>query len=198
MNEFWFCNREEVREEIFKKGQSKRIWGELYKVSFPSSSQCCAWCYYRVCMLKCHRVGTLKCFCFIVIGDWLIRRHHPSAGCPWSHGNALQEHRGVYEEGEILEASDLCSKQVWPHPHLGHGKKCRACSSLVLTGSDCVWLLIVCDCLFVSSHFEQKRWVAVLSQEYPTLAFHASLTNSFGKGSLIQLLRQFGKVSTCQ
>lgn len=25
-------NREEVREEIFKKGQSKRIWGELYKV----------------------------------------------------------------------------------------------------------------------------------------------------------------------
>lgn len=43
--------------------------------------------------------------------------------------------------------------------------------------------------------FLQKRWVAVLSQEYPTLAFHASLTNSFGKGSLIQLLRQFGKVS---
>ncbi|XP_052000307.1 nucleolar GTP-binding protein 2-like [Xyrauchen texanus] len=39
-----------------------------------------------------------------------------------------------------------------------------------------------------------KRWVAVLSQEYPTLTFHASLTNSFGKGSLIQLLRQFGKV----
>ena len=30
-----------------------------------------------------------------------------------------------------------------------------------------------------------------LSKEYPTLAFHASLTNSFGKGSLIQLLRQF-------
>lgn len=25
-------NREEAREEIFKKGQSKRIWGELYKV----------------------------------------------------------------------------------------------------------------------------------------------------------------------
>uniref|UniRef100_A0A3B3RSQ6 Nucleolar GTP-binding protein 2 n=1 Tax=Paramormyrops kingsleyae TaxID=1676925 RepID=A0A3B3RSQ6_9TELE len=39
-----------------------------------------------------------------------------------------------------------------------------------------------------------KRWVAILSQEFPTLAFHASLTNSFGKGSLIQLLRQFGKL----
>lgn len=34
---FSFYNREEVREEIFKKGQSKRIWGELYKVSFVSS-----------------------------------------------------------------------------------------------------------------------------------------------------------------
>lgn len=49
---------------------------------------------------------------------------------------------------------------------------------------------------FFSQCPDQKRWVAVLSQDYPTLAFHASLTNSFGKGSLIQLLRQFGKVST--
>ncbi len=40
----------------------------------------------------------------------------------------------------------------------------------------------------------QARWVAVLSQDFPTLAFHASVKNPFGKGSLIQLLRQFGKV----
>jgi nuclear GTP-binding protein len=33
--------------------------------------------------------------------------------------------------------------------------------------------------------------VRALSKEYPTLAFHASINNSFGKGSLIQLLRQF-------
>lgn len=36
-----------------------------------------------------------------------------------------------------------------------------------------------------------KRWVKVLSQEYPTIAFHASLSNPFGKGALIHLLRQF-------
>ncbi|XP_017830055.1 nucleolar GTP-binding protein 2 isoform X5 [Callithrix jacchus] len=42
----------------------------------------------------------------------------------------------------------------------------------------------------------KKRWVAVLSQDYPTLAFHASLTNPFGKGAFIQLLRQFGKLHT--
>lgn len=37
-----------------------------------------------------------------------------------------------------------------------------------------------------------KRWVTELAKEYPTLAFHASITNPFGKSSLIQLLRQFG------
>ena len=39
-----------------------------------------------------------------------------------------------------------------------------------------------------------QRWVALLSSEYPTVAFHASLTHPFGKGSLINLLRQFAKL----
>ncbi|KAI4464564.1 gtp-binding protein-related [Holotrichia oblita] len=39
-----------------------------------------------------------------------------------------------------------------------------------------------------------QRWIAVLSKEYPTIAFHASLTHPFGKGTLINLLRQFGKL----
>lgn len=40
----------------------------------------------------------------------------------------------------------------------------------------------------------QAAWVRFLSKDYPTLAFHASITNSFGKGSLIQLLRQFSSL----
>ncbi|KAG5673480.1 hypothetical protein PVAND_003524 [Polypedilum vanderplanki] len=39
-----------------------------------------------------------------------------------------------------------------------------------------------------------QRWVAILSSEYPTIAFHASLTHPFGKGALINLLRQVGKL----
>jgi nuclear GTP-binding protein len=39
-----------------------------------------------------------------------------------------------------------------------------------------------------------KKWVSTLSKEYPTLAFHASVTNPFGKNSLIQLLRQFASL----
>ncbi|KAG2394140.1 hypothetical protein C9374_003904 [Naegleria lovaniensis] len=38
------------------------------------------------------------------------------------------------------------------------------------------------------------RWVKILSQEYPCLAFHASVQNPFGKGALIQLLRQYAQV----
>merc|ERR1719264_183223 len=36
--------------------------------------------------------------------------------------------------------------------------------------------------------------VAILSAEYPTVALHASLKHPFGKGALINLLRQFGKL----
>lgn len=39
-----------------------------------------------------------------------------------------------------------------------------------------------------------QRWVAILSAEYPTIAFHASLMHPFGKGALINILRQFGKL----
>jgi len=39
-----------------------------------------------------------------------------------------------------------------------------------------------------------SKWVKHLSKDHPTLAFHASINNSFGKGSLITLLRQFSKL----
>jgi nuclear GTP-binding protein len=40
-----------------------------------------------------------------------------------------------------------------------------------------------------------KRWIGELAQIRPTIAFHASMTHAFGKGALISLLRQFGKLS---
>ena len=39
-----------------------------------------------------------------------------------------------------------------------------------------------------------KRWMGELAKDRPTIAFHASLTHAFGKGALISLLRQFGKL----
>ena len=39
-----------------------------------------------------------------------------------------------------------------------------------------------------------KRWLHHLSREFPTLAFHASITNPFGKGALLSLLRQLSRL----
>ena len=39
-----------------------------------------------------------------------------------------------------------------------------------------------------------KRWMGELAKDRPTVAFHASMTHAFGKGALINLLRQFGKL----
>ncbi|XP_067261991.1 nucleolar GTP-binding protein 2 isoform X1 [Chanodichthys erythropterus] len=115
--------KDEVREEIFKKGQSKRIWGELYKVIDSS--------------------------------DVIIQ--------------VLDARDPMGTRSQSIE-SYLKKEKPWKH---------------------LIFVLNKCDLI---PTWVTKRWVAVLSQEYPTLAFHASLTNSFGKGSLIQLLRQFGKL----
>jgi 50S ribosome-binding GTPase len=40
----------------------------------------------------------------------------------------------------------------------------------------------------------QARYIQHLTPRYPTIAFHASPNHSFGKGSLIQLLRQFAQL----
>ncbi|XP_060703102.1 nucleolar GTP-binding protein 2 [Hemiscyllium ocellatum] len=115
--------RDEVREEIFKKGQSKRIWGELYKVIDSS--------------------------------DVII---------------------------QVLDARDPIGTRS---PHIeAYIKKEKPWKHLVFVFNKCDLV----------PTWATKRWVAILSREYPTLAFHASLTNPFGKGALIQLLRQFGKL----
>ncbi|OWK05143.1 GNL2 [Cervus elaphus hippelaphus] len=117
--------RNEAQEEIFKKGQSKRIWGELYKVIDSSD----------------------------VVVQVLDARDPMGTRSP---------HIETY----------LKKEKPWKH---------------------LIFVLNKCDLV---PTWATKRWVAVLSQDYPTLAFHASLTNPFGKGAFIQLLRQFGKLHT--
>lgn len=117
--------RNEAQEEIYKKGQSRRIWGELYKVIDSSD---------------------------VVV--------------------------------QVLDARDPVGTRS---PHIeAYLKKEKPWKHLI-------FVLNKCDLV---PTWATKRWVAVLSQDYPTLAFHASLTNPFGKGAFIQLLRQFGKLHT--
>ena len=51
-------------------------------------------------------------------------------------------------------------------------------------------ILILNKCDLVPTSVTSK-WIKILGREYPTLAFQANVQNPFGKGSLIQLLRQF-------
>jgi nuclear GTP-binding protein len=115
--------REEMRECIYSKGQSKRLWNELYKVIDSSD---------------------------VVIQ--VLDARDP------------QGTRSGHIESYL--------RREKPHKHM-------------------VLLLNKCDLI---PTWVTTRWVTALSSEFPTLAFHSSLTNPFGKGSLIHLLRQFAKL----
>jgi len=51
-----------------------------------------------------------------------------------------------------------------------------------------IFILNKCDLI---PTWATAAWIKILSKEYPTLAFHASITNPFGKPALFQILRQF-------
>ncbi|XP_013772709.1 nucleolar GTP-binding protein 2-like [Limulus polyphemus] len=117
------ATKQEPREMIMTKGQSKRIWNELYKVIDSAD--------VIIQVLDARNpMGT--------------RSHHIE--------NFLRKEK--------------------PHKHL-------------------IFILNKCDLV---PTWVTQRWIMILSAEYPTLAFHASLTNPFGKGALIVLLRQFAKL----
>mmetsp|Transcript_4909 Transcript_4909/g.10810 ORF Transcript_4909/g.10810 Transcript_4909/m.10810 type:complete len:633 (-) Transcript_4909:328-2226(-) len=113
------------KDDLFLKGQSKRIWGEFYKVVD----------------------------CSDVILHVIDARNVPGTRC-----TMIEKH---------------IAKNA-PHKHL----------VFVLNKIDLV------------PNWVAKRWIGELAQIRPTIAFHASLTHAFGKGALISLLRQFGKLNS--
>lgn len=117
--------RDLVRHNMFEKGQSKRIWGELYKVIDSSD--------VVVQVLDARDPLGTRCY--------HLEKH-------------LKEH---------------CK-----HKHM-------------------VLLLNKCDLV---PAWATKGWLRILSKEYPTLAFHASINKSFGKGSLLSVLRQFSRLKS--
>ncbi|KAL8171895.1 hypothetical protein V2J09_023699 [Rumex salicifolius] len=117
--------RDLVRHNMFDKGQSKRIWSELYKVIDSSD----------------------------VVVQVLDARDPQGTRC-----YHLEKHL----------------KENCKHKHM-------------------VFLLNKCDLI---PAWATKGWLRVLSKEYPTLAFHASINKPFGKGSLLSVLRQFARIKS--
>ena len=115
--------RHERKDDLFLKGQSKRIWGELFKV------------------LDCSDV----------VLHVIDARNVPGTRC-------------TMVERHLAENAK--------HKHL-------------------VFILNKVDLV---PNWVAKRWMGELAKDRPTIAFHASMTHAFGKGALISLLRQFGKL----
>eukprot|EP01034_Spumella_vulgaris_P021634 gene21634-27673_t len=111
------------KDDLFAKGQSKRIWSELYKV------------------LDCSDV-------------------------------VLQ----------IVDARNV------------PGTRCQHIENHIKKNASHKHMIIVINKCDLVPNWVTRKWVKILSATFPTLAFHASITNSFGKGALISLLRQFGKL----
>ncbi|XP_065862121.1 nuclear/nucleolar GTPase 2-like [Euphorbia lathyris] len=117
--------RDLVRHTMFEKGQSKRIWGELYKVIDSSD--------VVVQVLDARDPQGTRCY--------HLEKH-------------LREH---------------CK-----HKHM-------------------ILLLNKCDLV---PAWATKAWLRILSKECPALAFHASINKSFGKGSLLSVLRQYARLKS--
>lgn len=115
--------RHEKKDDLFLKGQSKRIWAEFFKVVD----------------------------CSDVVLHVIDARNVPGTRCTMIE-NHIRDHAS--------------------HKHL----------VFVLNKIDLV------------PNWVAKRWMGELAKVRPTIAFHASLTHAFGKGALISLLRQFGKL----
>eukprot|EP00928_Gymnodinium_smaydae_P003766 TRINITY_DN11333_c0_g2_i1.p1 TRINITY_DN11333_c0_g2~~TRINITY_DN11333_c0_g2_i1.p1 ORF type:complete len:656 (-),score=200.22 TRINITY_DN11333_c0_g2_i1:67-2034(-) len=110
-------------EEIFNKGTSKRIWGELYKVLDSS--------------------------------DVIVF---------------------------VLDARDPM------------GTRCLALERDIKKNRPGKHIVLLLNKVDLVPTWVSRQWVKVLTKEYPTLAFHASITNPFGKNALLNLVRQFGNL----
>ncbi|KHJ49093.1 hypothetical protein D918_00211 [Trichuris suis] len=135
------AERYEPQDPLFRKGQSKRIWNELYKVLDSSD----------------------------VVLEVLDARDPMGTRC--------------FNVEKFL-------KKEKPHKHL----------LLVLNKVDLIpkWatvsFFVRFDIPMAEYLFLKKRWIKQLSPEYPTIAFRADLKNPFGKGALINVLRQLAKL----
>ncbi|KAH9523718.1 Nucleolar GTP-binding protein 2 [Bulinus truncatus] len=75
-----------------------------------------------------------------------------------------------------------------------NGTRCKQVENYLKKEKPHKHLIFVLNKADLVPNWAIKKWAAVLSSEHPTLAFRASITNCFGKGDLISLLRQFTKL----
>lgn len=93
---------------------------------------------------------------------------------------------------KVIDSSDVLLQVLDARDPLG--TRCPYIEKFLKKEKPHKHLIFILNKVDLVPNWVTQRWVAILSSEYPTVAFHASMTHPFGKGSLINLLRQFGKL----
>jgi len=93
---------------------------------------------------------------------------------------------------KVIDSADVLIQVLDARDPLG--TRCRQVESYLKKEKPHKHLVFVLNKADLVPNWAVKKWVAILSKEHPTMAFRASITNCFGKGDLISLLRQFGKL----
>lgn len=93
---------------------------------------------------------------------------------------------------KVIDSSDVLLQVIDARDPMG--TRCSHIEKYLRTEKPHKHLMLILNKVDLVPTWVTQKWVAVLSKEYPTVAFHASLTHPFGKGSLINLLRQFAKL----
>ncbi|EIE81946.1 hypothetical protein G6F46_006118 [Rhizopus delemar] len=113
---------------------------------------------------------------------------YSEAGRAW-YLQAGQSKRIWNELYKVIDSSDIIIHVLDARDPIG--TRCRNVENFIRKEKPHKQLIFVLNKCDLVPTWVTARWVSHLSQSAPTLAFHASINNSFGKGSLIQLLRQF-------
>lgn len=114
-----------------------------------------------------------------------------NAAREWVMG-AGQSKRIWNELYKVVDSSDVLLQVIDARDPMG--TRCPHIEKYLRTEKPHKHLMLILNKVDLVPNWVTQKWVHILSKEYPTVAFHASLTHPFGKGSLINLLRQFGKL----
>lgn len=127
-------------------------------------------------------------------------RDHKAQEVEWARDNRLED--PIFMKGQskriwaelykVIDASDVIIQVLDARDPMG--TRSPPIEKYIKKEKNYKHLIFVLNKVDLVPTWVTSRWVKILSKEYPTLAFHASITNPFGKGSLIQLLRQFAQL----
>uniref|UniRef100_A0A1B6IAU4 Nucleolar GTP-binding protein 2 n=1 Tax=Homalodisca liturata TaxID=320908 RepID=A0A1B6IAU4_9HEMI len=106
--------------------------------------------------------------------------------------DAGQSRRIWNELYKVIDSSDVVINVLDARDP--QGTRCPHIENFLKTEKPHKHLIFVLNKVDLVPTWVTQRWVAILSAEYPTIAYHASLTHPFGKGAVINILRQFSKL----